>query len=442
MLFSLYIIKDRKTKLNSIFNKLKEKQEDYSTEVNRIFGLCYDIKLALKEIKYINEYYEYENIDANINFYLKNISNNKNDYNTINTNLNEIITNIELVDVNHDMYCNSGTYDFDYINNLIFKNIIANIDNKNREFSIFDPKCKSGEKLKEIKDANELALLYGLEENNYYAEEAKEICTKIIKGKLKGSRISNDVFDMIISTPKISPKLENNMFCASIAKKEKIYIQNTLKYLRVNGIFFLTLPFYRMHKDICELLSKNLSNIQIIKGFGQDERKGLIYIIGQKKQKKEIELDSYNKLRMSYDYSKISTIYEINLPKYELPYNKLDIDLFKGSVLDQEELLNIVQHSGLLENFKKNQEVKDSKEKTQPLLPFNIGQIGLILTSGCLDGIIDEGDGFKHLVKGKVSKSSDIERTVENGEIHEVETINNKVEINLLLPDGTFKTLT
>ena len=96
-----------------------------------------------------------------------------------------------------------------------------------------------------------------------------------------------------------------------------------------------------------------------------------------------------------------------------------------------------------MDNFWKNQSIeKLSEAAKQPLLPFNIGQLGLVLTSGCLDGIIDEGDGHCHLIKGKVSKKSDIERNYnDNSEVEVQETISNRVEINVVLPNGEFKTL-
>ena len=108
-----------------------------------------------------------------------------------------------------------------------------------------------------------------------------------------------------------------------------------------------------------------------------------------------------------------------------------------------EELYDIVETSGVLDEFFETQKVeKIGESTTKPLLPFNIGQLGLVLTSGCLDGIIDEGDGHYHLVKGKVSKKSETTREVSDGVLEESETISNRVEINVLLPNGEYKILT
>lgn len=98
-----------------------------------------------------------------------------------------------------------------------------------------------------------------------------------------------------------------------------------------------------------------------------------------------------------------------------------------------------------------NSTLKVKKDKTkvrniEPLLPLKKGQIGQIIASGRLNGIIDEGDGFKHVISGRVVKGnrrkysqdySDSEHAVE-----EIKIIsNNLVEINALGGDGIIRTI-
>ena len=97
----------------------------------------------------------------------------------------------------------------------------------------------------------------------------------------------------------------------------------------------------------------------------------------------------------------------------------------------------------MLENSFNSQKIKKTDEDIRkPLLPFNIGQLGLVLTSGCLDGIVEEKDGNCHLIKGRVSKQViQTETNIRQGLNEVTETTVNKVEINVLLPNGEFKTL-
>lgn len=67
-----------------------------------------------------------------------------------------------------------------------------------------------------------------------------------------------------------------------------------------------------------------------------------------------------------------------------------------------------------------------------------MGQIGLVLTSGCLDGVVEEYEGQYHAIKGMVTKVRDFNNSREDNDETSIETISNKVQINLLTPDGKF----
>jgi hypothetical protein len=435
----MYIIKDRKTKLSNMIRNIKDEQEDLNIEKGKINGFIYDIKLAINEFFYRSSLPDLNNYINHLSNFLEETSESK-----TGLELKEVITKyynlLNEIDYNQMPGVYYNTYS--EINDRIMTSISNYIINNNRPFNVFDSKCGYGNLLKNIKEIKTQAILYGLEENNRKAEKAKEVADRIIKGVVKGSRISNDVFDMVICTPEIFPYLEDNMSVGTISKQERNYIVSNLKYLRNDGIFFVALPFYRLHKDICTLLARQLKNVSIIKGLDEDKTKGIVYIIGQKDGSKILDEEIYELLRKGYNYDNVSYIGTADINNFILPNKIKTIDLFKGSLIDTDELLNIVKTSGCKDSFFEKQNVRKINENIiQPLLPFNVGQIGLVLTSGCLDGLIDEGDGNFHLVKGRVSKKSNKERSYESGEVQEVETITNKVEINVILPSGEFKTL-
>ena len=74
-----------------------------------------------------------------------------------------------------------------------------------------------------------------------------------------------------------------------------------------------------------------------------------------------------------------------------------------------------------------------------PLLPFNIGQVGLVLTSGCLDGVIEEMEGINHVIKGMTTKVISTNREdLDDNKMRCTETINNQVKINIFTADGKY----
>ena len=78
-----------------------------------------------------------------------------------------------------------------------------------------------------------------------------------------------------------------------------------------------------------------------------------------------------------------------------------------------------------------------SKDQS-PLLPFNIGQVGLVLTSGCLDGVIEEMEGINHVIKGMTTKVMTTNREEMDDKVRCTETINNQVKINVFTADGKY----
>lgn len=440
MLFSMYIIKDRMNKLNNILKNIKENQEDLTSEKGKINGLIYDMKLAINEYKITTQ-----NNNLNINNrylseFLQEVYDAK-DGESLKFIIVKYYSLLEEIDLDYDCWSEGGNVE--YINENIMLNVAEHINNNNRPFNVFDTACKNGGLINKIKTIKNNAILYGLESNNLVAEQAKTILDRVIKGTLKGSRISNDVFDMIVCKPEIYTKLEDNMSIGAISKPEKNFIYSNLRYLRNDGIFFMSIPYYRLHKDICILISRLFKNVHVIQGINNDYEKGIVYLIAQKDANRIYDENIYEKLRKCYNYDNVDNLTDVKFNTFNLPNKLNNIDLFKGSVIDTDELLNIVTTSGCTDAFFEKQKVRKISENIiQPLLPFNVGQIGLVLTSGCLDGVIDEGDGHFHLVKGRVSKKSETVKSYETGTVTEVETISNKVEINVILPSGEFKTLT
>ena len=97
-----------------------------------------------------------------------------------------------------------------------------------------------------------------------------------------------------------------------------------------------------------------------------------------------------------------------------------------------------------MKDFWKKQQIDRISDRTaRPLLPFSIGQLGLVLTSGCLDGVIEEPDNCSHVVKGRVIKVVDTEREINDtrDQVEISSTTSNRVEISMFLPDGTYRCL-
>lgn len=443
MLFCKYILKDRVLKLEKLNKQIKPEQEDIEIEIQRTFANVYDIRLAIEEcicasqkprlyIFMLNSLKEYNRqlIEAKTAPELKEIING----------ILDLFVDFEYQEVDSLNYSYQSLGNIKTLDTWPLDPLKEHINKNNREVTLFESDCGSGDCFNFLRSPNLLS--YGTEKSSDISI-AKEFATKVVRGELKGSRIANDAFDYMIAKCSIAFTLADNMRINSVTKQEKDYLMNIYKYLRPGGVILIAIPYYRMYKDIAEMIAKNYHDVKVYKSTGAYwQEKKYIYIYAQKNSVKGFDNEAYEALRKAYNPDLLEEFNENVVLNYSLPSKVKAIETFRGSVLDMEELHYLVDNSGALDEMIANQYVeKIGESSTRPLLPFNIGQIGLVLTSGCLDGIIDEGDGHYHLVKGQVSKKSDVESSVSNGIIDETEIISNRVEINVLLPNGEFKTL-
>lgn len=297
----------------------------------------------------------------------------------------------------------------------------------------------------------------GLMNNNVvkYAANVSESSASLFKsnydrvalGTLKGSLISNEVFDILFLYPPITLDKQSERV---LVKKERDMIRDTVKYLRPGGYLVLFMPHFRFYRDIASLLAKYYTDFQVRKFSGLNfEYSGIVFLVAKRKPKedKEIDYNDYRLLRTLYNLDNIENILNKGFEDVYLPDDEKEVKFFRGSILDVDELKKVFYDSNATKQFKKLMDHdKSSKQMKSPLLPFNTGQLGLVLTSGFLDGIVDEGNGYYHVVKGRVIKKTDserelIERENSESEMEVVETTSNRVEINVMLPDGTYKIL-
>ena len=196
-----------------------------------------------------------------------------------------------------------------------------------------------------------------------------------------------------------------------------------------------TIPFTRMTYEVMLFLSKNFINISIIKSTQKDQLDN-VTIIGQKQTVREYE-EEYSRLK----HIKYEDLEDTTDTIYYLPTEELNVDLFRGGYISPAEMQNIISTDGLYNEFYKQVDDHKILTDTQPLLPFNIGQVGLVLTSGRLDGVIEEPGDRYHIIKGRTIKyTENIQNNIENNE-ERVKKISNRVQIKAFGADGTFKSI-
>lgn len=265
------------------------------------------------------------------------------------------------------------------------------------------------------------------------------------------SVISNDTFDILFFDPIITTDVPSHNF-GVVIRDEYVKLRNNMIYLRSGGWAIITIPFYRI-SSLANYLAKNLEDVHVFRNEDkaiEDNYFGEVYIVGRKKSamNRELDANTYNFLRSFYtDEIFANNKFDINNEEYkdfnmQLSSEIKEVKTFRTGILDEAQIKKegtSIDH--FKEFFNRQKSDKEMFKEKQPLLPFNVGQIGLVLTSGCLDGLVEEEDNACHVVKGRIVKSTAYDSSTTNNIITNTQTVSNHVEINVFLPDGTRKIL-
>jgi hypothetical protein len=111
---------------------------------------------------------------------------------------------------------------------------------------------------------------------------------------------------------------------------------------------------------------------------------------------------------------------------------QLPVSVFKGAVFNVLELQRQLKASKSIAKLLERSAL-DSREK-RPLLPLNVGQIGLIAGSGMINGLAE--CETPHVIKGRIVKET--VRDMDGNDECEIltETHTNRMIFNILTPGG------
>lgn len=289
--------------------------------------------------------------------------------------------------------------------------------------------------------------------------EYHKLFKRVAIGNAIGLMIRNKTMDIIYARSSIaSPPTPEYLLQIYTGTNSRLTsdIKRYARYIRMGGILMLSVPTFQLAKYECSAIANNFELIGYYKTkeanrdvrFTTDPK--FVYVTLILKRKSITEQEDINGTFEKCFYMDDAPLYEdimdkiVNhiveaLPKNEPPY----VNLFRGNIADQLFMSIILSESNLTPDVIKE---KFIEHKPAPLLPFKKSQVGQVLASGKLDGIIDEGDGYAHAIRGHVSKAvrRNEEYKIVNGRESRVRTeiTNNVISISMFKSDGEYKSIT
>ena len=301
--------------------------------------------------------------------------------------------------------------------------------------NILDPCCGCGLALSALAE-NTSARTYGIEIDEYRGGEAQERLNRVGFGSFFHSKISYGAFHCVfLNPPYLSVMTEGN----GSVRLEKSFLAGSLPHLMYDGLLIYIIPYYRVTADICKVLTDNFTDIKTYR-FMQSEfdKFKQVVIFAKRKKRSEDRKEALKLLHTFLTSEHIPLINSMETGGFSLPNTVKNVDTFKGAVFNVRELANQLQRSNSINTLFDASRLDDIPK--HPPLPLSLGQIGLVGSTGMINGLIDCSD--PHIVKGRIIKQhksnvSTADKTGSENEISEVRTISlNRMVFNVLTANG------
>lgn len=258
-----------------------------------------------------------------------------------------------------------------------------------KNVNVLDPCCGEGAALQNlVEDMN--ATTYGIELDQYRAEQAKGVLDRVLHCGYEDVRISNNAYGCLFLNPPYDWQRSYSREENRNERTEKAFLRGTVKYLTPEGILVYIVPQPRVTEDVAKILSYRFDGLNGYRFPDEEyERFKQVVLFGRKKQKNCLDDDSLGMLG-AIPHTSLPELPYLQEPLYTLPASP-EVKLFRSTLIDEAELEKELKSSALWEKL--NRDGKNSNDGVgRPPLPLHTGHLGLLLASGCLDGMVGEGE--------------------------------------------------
>lgn len=307
--------------------------------------------------------------------------------------------------------------------------------------NVFDPCCGEGVALRTLATGNN-CMTYGVEIDEHRSAEAQERLHRVAAGSFFHSRISHEAFHVMLLNPPYLSVLNES---GGRARHEKRFLAESYEHLLYGGLLIYIIPYYRLTSDIARILCDNFTDLSTYCFMGEEfERFHQVAVFGTRKRREDGTALVASFLESVAESHNIPALSNLPEGRYAVPAQPAEVPVFKGAVFNKVELARQLASSKSLTK-KLAKSALDSTIK-RPILPLNVGQIGLIGGSGLINGLAM--CDTPHVVKGRIIKTmnatEDVIQTDRLGnavKTTRTETTSNQLVFNILTPSG-FKSLT
>jgi len=258
--------------------------------------------------------------------------------------------------------------------------------------SVLDPCAGTGAALASL-TAGATASRYAVELDAYRAEEATKTVDHVIHGNCFDVHCAVESFSALF----LNPPYDHEISEGRNARMERLFLEHTYRWLKQTGVLVLVVPGIRL-SDCSDVLSVHFRDKAVYR-LSEPEavRYNQIVLFGVRRTRKEREqLKDWEVQRAKAKLTALGRNYD-ELPvlpdhpdrQFQVPPSGPAQLIYRGLPLDT--LEDLLPASVAYRQAGRILFAPEIRATGRPLTPLHGGQVGLLTTSGLLNGIFGEG---------------------------------------------------
>jgi hypothetical protein len=280
---------------------------------------------------------------------------------------------------------------------------------------------------------------YGVELDTERARIASSKGIETLQGNTFDAIAKPESFSLLYLNPPYDPEI------GSIANRrmEAVFLEHTCRWLVMDGVLVLVIPFERL-QDCIGILSSHFTSLSVLRMTDPDSvQYRQIAVLGVRREVRGAAIESNKRQLLSLglygSFLKVPELQRGACPPYSVPPTDEAALSYRGLPYDL--LEDLLPHSGAWRQVAALLMPQDDIAPGRPITPLHGGHVGLLCTAGLLNGVFGHGED-RHIARWRSVKhvTTFVEADGDAEIIHHRERWTN--ELRLVYADGRTLKLT
>ncbi len=280
---------------------------------------------------------------------------------------------------------------------------------------------------------------YGIELDAQRARISSSNGIETIQGNAFDAIAQPESFSMLY----LNPPYDSEIGSIANRRMEAVFLEHTYRWLAMEGVLILVIPFERLH-DCVGILSSHFASLAVFRTIDPDSvQYRQIAVLGLRRDVRGAAVESNKRQLLSVGlYGSFQALPELQpgaCPPYFVPSSGEAELSYRGLPYDL--LEDLLPQSGAWKQTAPLLMPHEDVATGRPITPLHGGHVGLLCTAGLLNGVFGQGDD-RHIARWRSVKhvTTFVEQDGDTEIIHHRERWTN--ELYLVYADGRTLKLT